>query len=77
MISLKVNGQDHSVDVEPETPLLWVLRDSLGFTGTKFGMLGVTLFGLLLTPVFYYALGRFRRSRSSTADESIHPAATA
>ncbi|MGH6960019.1 MAG: (2Fe-2S)-binding protein [Dongiaceae bacterium] len=37
MISLKVNGQDHSVDVEPDTPLLWVLRDTLGFTGTKFG----------------------------------------
>ncbi len=37
MITLKVNGQAHSVDVEPETPLLWVLRDTLGLTGTKFG----------------------------------------
>ncbi|MBD95010.1 MAG: (2Fe-2S)-binding protein [Acidobacteria bacterium] len=36
-ITLTVNGQTHSVDVEPETPLLWVLRDTLGFTGTKFG----------------------------------------
>ena len=36
-ITLTVNGQAHSVDVEPETPLLWVLRDTLGFTGTKFG----------------------------------------
>ena len=37
LISLQVNGTDHSVDVAPETPLLWVLRDTLGLTGTKFG----------------------------------------
>ena len=37
MITLRINGQAHSVDVEPETPLLWVLRDTLGLTGTKFG----------------------------------------
>ncbi len=36
-ITLKVNGVDKTVDVDPETPLLWVLRDSLGLTGTKFG----------------------------------------
>jgi len=36
-ISLSVNGASHSVDVTPETPLLWVLRDSLGLTGTKYG----------------------------------------
>ncbi|HIE92629.1 MAG TPA: (2Fe-2S)-binding protein [Acidobacteria bacterium] len=36
-ITLTVNGHTHSVDVGPETPLLWVLRDTLGFTGTKFG----------------------------------------
>ncbi len=36
-IDLKVNGQVHTLDVEPETPLLWVLRDTLGLTGTKFG----------------------------------------
>ncbi|MDE3116249.1 MAG: (2Fe-2S)-binding protein [Pseudomonadota bacterium] len=36
-IDLKVNGQVHTLDVEPETPLLWVLRDELGLTGTKFG----------------------------------------
>ena len=34
---LNVNGATHEVDVEPETPLLWVLRDSIGLTGTKFG----------------------------------------
>jgi isoquinoline 1-oxidoreductase subunit alpha len=37
MISLKVNGRTQSVDVEPDTPLLWVIRDSIGLTGTKFG----------------------------------------
>ncbi len=36
-ISLIVNGIAHTVDLEPETPLLWVLRDSLKLTGTKFG----------------------------------------
>lgn len=34
---LRVNGTDREVDVDPETPLLWVLRDDLGLTGTKFG----------------------------------------
>lgn len=37
MIELKVNGQTHSVDVEADTPLLWVVREQLGLTGTKFG----------------------------------------
>jgi aerobic-type carbon monoxide dehydrogenase small subunit (CoxS/CutS family) len=36
-ISLTVNGKRHVVDVAPDTPLLWVLRDTLGMTGTKFG----------------------------------------
>lgn len=33
----KVNGQDRSVEVSPDTPLLWVLRETLGLTGTKYG----------------------------------------
>ena len=37
MIALSVNGQTHQVDVDPDTPLLWVLRDHLHLTGTKFG----------------------------------------
>lgn len=37
MITLMVNGRRHDVDVEAEAPLLWVLRDELGLTGTKFG----------------------------------------
>ena len=36
-LKLTVNGEPHEVDVEPDTPLLWVLRDTLGLTGTKFG----------------------------------------
>ena len=37
MISLQINGRKNSVDVEPEMPLLWVLRDEIGLTGTKYG----------------------------------------
>ena len=37
MITITVNGQPHRLDVEPEMPLLWVLRDEIGLTGTKFG----------------------------------------
>ena len=37
MYRLKVNGQTYEADVEADTPLLWVLRDTLGLTGTKYG----------------------------------------
>ena len=37
MASLNVNGKTHQADVDPRTPLLWVLRDTIGLTGTKFG----------------------------------------
>ena len=37
VVSLNVNGHAHRVDADPQTPLLWVLRDDLGLTGTKFG----------------------------------------
>ncbi|MDB4977629.1 MAG: iorA [Myxococcaceae bacterium] len=37
MLALDVNGQSVEVDADPETPLLWVLRDDLGLTGTKYG----------------------------------------
>jgi isoquinoline 1-oxidoreductase alpha subunit len=36
-IILNVNGQEHPVEAEPDTPLLWVLRDNLGLMGTKYG----------------------------------------
>ena len=37
MADLTINGKTHQVDVGPDTPLLWVLRDTLGMTGTKYG----------------------------------------
>jgi isoquinoline 1-oxidoreductase alpha subunit len=37
MIKLTINGKTHEVDVEPDTPLLWVIRDTIGMTGTKYG----------------------------------------
>lgn len=44
MLKLNVNGRSHSVDVEPEMPLLWVLRDHLNLRGTKYGC-GMSLCG--------------------------------
>jgi len=37
MVNLTVNGRSHTLDVAPDMPLLWVIRDELGLTGTKFG----------------------------------------
>lgn len=37
MVTLKVNGQTHTLDIEPDMPLLWAIRDEIGLTGTKFG----------------------------------------
>jgi isoquinoline 1-oxidoreductase alpha subunit len=44
VISLEINGKHHSVDVEPDVPLLWVIREHLKLTGTKFGC-GIGLCG--------------------------------
>ena len=44
MITLSINGQSHDIDVTDDTPLLWVLRDTLGLTGTKYGC-GMALCG--------------------------------
>jgi len=43
-LKLRINGKEISADVDPNTPLLWVLRDTLGLTGTKFGC-GMALCG--------------------------------
>lgn len=56
-ITLNVNGRDRAVDVDSETPLLWVLRDALGLTGTKFGC-GIAQCGACTVHVE----GRARRS---------------
>ncbi len=37
MLALSINGKTHEVDAEPDTPLLWVIRDTVGLTGTKYG----------------------------------------
>ena len=37
MISLTINGRTHTIDVEPDTPLLWAIREIIGLTGTKYG----------------------------------------
>lgn len=44
MVTLRINGQQHSYDGDPSVPLLWVLRDELGLTGTKYGC-GIGLCG--------------------------------
>ena len=37
MVRLNINGKDHDVDVDPDTPLLWAIRENVGLTGTKYG----------------------------------------
>ncbi|MDH3872270.1 MAG: 2Fe-2S iron-sulfur cluster-binding protein, partial [Gammaproteobacteria bacterium] len=44
MLQLKVNGETHALDIDPDTPLLWVLRDHLQLCGTKYGC-GIGLCG--------------------------------
>ena len=44
MLRLNINGAPHDIDVDPETPLLWVIRDYAGLTGTKYGC-GMALCG--------------------------------
>lgn len=43
-MQLRINGESHDVEVDPDMPLLWVLRDELGMTGTKFGC-GIAMCG--------------------------------
>ncbi len=37
MVRLNINGKDHDIDVDPNTPLLWAIRENVGLTGTKYG----------------------------------------
>ena len=37
MLRLNINGKDHDIDIEPNTPLLWAIRENVGLTGTKYG----------------------------------------
>ena len=53
--SLNVNGQVQNVDVLPDTPLLWVLRDAIGLTGTKFGC-GIAMNGNICRCATYHRI---------------------
>jgi isoquinoline 1-oxidoreductase alpha subunit len=71
-LTLLVNGRSHSVDVAPETPLLWVLRDALGLTGTKFGC-GQALCGACTVLVDGEAV---RSCQLSAREAAGHPVTT-
>lgn len=70
ILTLKVNGQTHELDVEAEMPLLWVLRDVLGLTGTKFGC-GVAACGACTVHVDGRAVRTCTLPISAVAGKSI------
>ena len=63
-VTVIVNGKEHALEVDPRTPLLWVLRDALGLTGTKFGC-GMGLCGACTV----HLDGRAVRSCSTSMDQ--------
>jgi isoquinoline 1-oxidoreductase alpha subunit len=69
-MTLVVNGAAHTVDVEPDTPLLWVLRDSLKLTGTKFGC-GIAQCGACTVLIEGQAIRSCSYPISSVAGKSI------
>jgi aerobic-type carbon monoxide dehydrogenase small subunit (CoxS/CutS family) len=64
--TLTINGTAHEIDVEPETPLLWVLRDDIGLTGTKFGC-GIAQCGVCTVHID----GRPARACATTAASAV------
>ena len=64
--TLNINGMAHEVDAEPETPLLWVLRDNIGLTGTKFGC-GIAQCGVCTVHID----GQPARACSTTAASAV------
>ncbi|MEY2721924.1 MAG: hypothetical protein RL597_1369 [Pseudomonadota bacterium] len=84
MISLKVNGVVREVDVEPDAPLLWVIRDVLKLTGTKYGC-GIAQCGACtvhldgqpirscVTPVSAVGIAEIRTIESLSGDAATHP----
>jgi aerobic-type carbon monoxide dehydrogenase small subunit (CoxS/CutS family) len=69
-ISITVNGKAHAVEVSPDTPLLWVLRDTLGLTGTKFGC-GMALCGACTVHLDGVAIRSCTTRISAVAGRSI------
>ena len=69
-ITCTLNGQPASFDVDPETPLLWVLRDTAGLTGTKFGC-GAGACGACTVHVDGAAVDLLRSRSGAVADASI------
>jgi len=70
MVSLLINGTRHEVDADESTPLLWVLRDSLGLTGTKFGC-GIAACGACTVHVDGVAIRSCVTPVASVADKSV------
>ncbi len=70
MIKLTVNGQEHELTVDPDTPLLWVLRDHLGLTGTKYGC-GIAACGACTVHLNGKPVRSCVTPLSSLADQSI------
>ena len=70
MTKLNINGKSVDVDVDPEMPLLWVLRDVLGLTGTKFGC-GMALCGACTVHLGGQAVRSCQTPISAVGDQSI------
>jgi isoquinoline 1-oxidoreductase alpha subunit len=70
MVKLSVNGRAHEVDADPDMPLLWVLRDRLGLTGTKYGC-GMALCGACTVMVDGVAVRACATAVSAVAGKKI------
>lgn len=70
MVRLNINGTTHNVDVEPNTPLLWVIRENVGLTGTKYGC-GVAQCGACTVHVDGVAMRACSIPASAVAGKSI------
>ena len=70
-LTLTVNGTSHTVDVEADTPLLWVIRDNIGLTGTKYGC-GIAKCGACVVHID----GRAARSCTTKASAAVGKAIT-
>jgi aerobic-type carbon monoxide dehydrogenase small subunit (CoxS/CutS family) len=69
-ISISVNGQRHTLDVEEDTPLLWILRDTLGLSGTKYGC-GISLCGACTVHVDGKPVRSCRMKVSAVGDREV------